>query len=178
MPRWLDTPLACGADVDRRWALALHRGAAHPGLLRLLRVCSRAGDWPMWVMVVLLLTAAGPGRWRHHGVVMLALGTVNLLSYWALKRLTRRPRPCSQCPGIRACVPTPDVFSFPSGHALHATAFALVLGAWLPAWAPVLALFALLVAVSRVVLGMHYPSDVLVGCLIGASTASLALVLG
>lgn len=178
MPRWLDAPLLYGADVDRRWALALHRAASRPAVLRVLCAFSRAGDWPPWVMLVALLLGAGTGEARHCGALMLAVGAVNLLIYWTLKRSTRRPRPFAQCPDIRACVPAPDVFSFPSGHALHATAFAVVLAVHYPALSPLLAVHVLLVAMSRVVLGMHFPSDVLVGCVVGAGTASVALAMG
>ena len=64
-------------------------------------------------------------------------------------------------------------YSFPSGHTMHSFAFALILSAYYPACAYVVWPFALLVAVSRVVLGLHYPSDVLVGAAVGALTAAV-----
>jgi len=64
-----------------------------------------------------------------------------------------------------------DKFSFPSGHTLHAVGFALILAHHFPALAPAVFGFALLVAVSRPVLGLHYPSDVLAGAAIGACLA-------
>jgi len=64
-----------------------------------------------------------------------------------------------------------DAFSFPSGHTLHAVAFTLVALSYFPALAPVLVPFALLTAASRVVLGLHYPSDVLAGAALGAGIA-------
>lgn len=161
MPRW--------RELDRRGALALHRASARPGVLRVLAACSRAGDAPVWLALVLLMWAADPALAQR----LTALGAANLLLYWALKRGTRRARPCVGCAGIRACSPVPDAFSFPSGHTLHAVAFAAALSAAYPALAPVLWGFAALVGVSRVVLGLHYPSDVAAGAVIGGFTGML-----
>jgi len=68
-----------------------------------------------------------------------------------------------------------DRYSFPSGHTLHAVAFTVVATAHVPALAPILWPFAALVAASRVVLGLHYPTDVLAGALIGAALAGTSL---
>ena len=70
-----------------------------------------------------------------------------------------------------------DRYSFPSGHTLHAISFTVFYGTYEPMMLVVLAPFAALVAASRIILGLHYPSDVLVGGTIGAAiaTASLAL---
>jgi undecaprenyl-diphosphatase len=94
-----------------------------------------------------------------------------------LKRMVGRRRPCSyerQC--WHSLLP-PDHFSFPSGHSI--TAFATV-GAWAgfyPQAAAGLYFCALSVAASRVVLGMHYLSDVVAGCLIGAALGRFAFLL-
>jgi undecaprenyl-diphosphatase len=70
-----------------------------------------------------------------------------------------------------------DEYSFPSGHTLHAVAFTLIAVYYYPALAALLLPFTLLVAASRVVLGLHYPSDVLASIVIGSAIASLSLVL-
>jgi undecaprenyl-diphosphatase len=69
---------------------------------------------------------------------------------------------------------TLDQFSFPSGHTLHAVCFTLIVCGHLPFAIWILTPFALMVAISRPVLGLHYPSDVLAGALIGASIALLS----
>jgi undecaprenyl-diphosphatase len=76
------------------------------------------------------------------------------------------------------CGPAPlDKYSFPSGHTLHATSFAIMLSQFEPQWIPIVVPFAALVAASRVILGLHYPSDVVVGAAIGAVLASLSLTI-
>src|SRR6266404_6153722 len=71
-----------------------------------------------------------------------------------------------------------DRYSFPSGHTLHAVSFAWQASAHFPELGLLLLPLAALIAGSRVVLGLHYPTDVLVGAAIGASLAELGLSLG
>jgi undecaprenyl-diphosphatase len=90
-----------------------------------------------------------------------------------LKHLCARVRPCH---ALAWCAPlagtAPVDFSFPSGHAAGVFAFAAFVALRWPRWgAPALA-FAALVAASRVVLGVHYPSDVLAGALLGAAVGA------
>lgn len=177
MPPWLEHGRVRSVEWDWRCARALHRASARPRLQRALAVCSRLGDAPLWVaLTLLLLLAGGLIGWRV-GLLALLLGGINLAIYWGLKNFTRRERPFRQCSDIRECVPAADPFSFPSGHTMHAVAYAMLFSAQYPTLAAPLWSFAALVALSRVVLGVHFPSDVLAGALIGASTAGLVVQL-
>jgi undecaprenyl-diphosphatase len=108
---------------------------------------------------------------------MALTGLAALALYRALKRRIRRPRPCAAGHGVVALVAPLDQFSFPSGHTLHAVSFTAVACAWFPALAVLLVPFAMLVALSRVVLGLHYPSDVLAAIAIGLVLAGASLSL-
>lgn len=167
--------LAC----DRRWALGLHQVARLPFWRGLFVAASRLGDGPLWYLLILALPALNLYGSGLNGTVvslqMLCAGVVNLALYKLAKRRIARARPYADCPGISACTRALDCHSFPSGHTLHAVAYAIVLGWHFPVAAWVLVPYTLLVAMSRVVLGLHYPSDVLAGALTGAVTASAIL---
>lgn len=175
MQVWLERAVARWADRDRRWARAVHRSANWPLVVLCLVLASRLADGPLWVAVMALLPLMGGPTGTACGLQMLGVGLLNLAIYRVIKRRVARPRPFVSCPDIRCCTNPLDDFSFPSGHTMHATAFALVLGYHYPLsvwWA---APFALLVAGSRMVLGLHYPSDVAVGAAIGISGALMVL---
>lgn len=108
------------------------------------------------------------------GVVMLGITLFNAWIYRILKSKTVRRRPFHNWPQITAGAVALDQFSFPSGHTLHAVSLTVMCWLWIPVLAvPMMTLMAL-IAMSRVVLGLHYPSDVLVGAAIGSATASVA----
>ena len=162
-------------DRELTWCLRFQQIVHHRGLVRLFAVVSRLGDGGFWygLMALLLLTqgaAAAPTVGR-----MLLAGAVCLALYKWLKARTTRPRPCARNARIQPRVAPLDEYSFPSGHTLHAVSFTLIAVYDYPSLAWLLLPFALLVALSRVVLGLHYPSDVLAGALLGASLALLAL---
>ncbi len=165
------------AFIERERALArwLHRATLTPWALSALTAASRLGDGPLWFAVVLLLPWVDTARGGMHALHIVAVSAVNLAIYGAVKRWTARPRPFKGCPGIRACARSLDEHSFPSGHALHAVAFAVLLADFYPAAAVPVWAFAAFTAVSRVMLGLHYPSDVAAGALIGGAVAGISL---
>lgn len=131
------------------------------------------GVLPFDALLVVALTARR--RWRLATFAAIALGGGLLLNK-GLKLLFERPRPVIECP--EAVVPA--TFSFPSGHAMATATLATVLTAlaWRSRWRWPIVLaawwFALSVAASRLVLGVHFPSDVLAGLAIGIAWASAA----
>jgi undecaprenyl-diphosphatase len=133
-------------------------------LVFILRAASKVGDWPLSVAVGLMLLA-GPGP--RAMVIWTAASVSAVIIQCALKKLCARTRPCERLDGPPQRAPIPDKGSFPSGHTLHAIMGLVVVTHALPAVTPVFAVIALLVATSRVVLGVHYPSDVVAGASMG-----------
>lgn len=104
-----------------------------------------------------------------------AVGLIGHLLYRQLKNGTARVRPF-EVGGFDPTVPALDKYSFPSGHTLHALSFALVVCAHYAFLGWLLLPFAALVALSRVILGLHYPTDVIAGAALGSSIAWLSLI--
>jgi undecaprenyl-diphosphatase len=169
--------LARLSAADARLCVRLNRFARKSWVRRLLRVVSRLGDGVFWyaLMGLLLIT-------QHELAIkpvahMIAVGLAGLALYKWLKQKTLRPRPCDLHPVILRGTDPLDEFSFPSGHTLHAVAFTSVALAYFPWLAPILLPFALLVGLSRIVLGLHYPTDVLAGAALGYGLAALSFLL-
>ncbi len=160
---------------DAGWCLRANRWGHWRGLRRYFAVVSRLGDGAFWYALMAALVAFDGWRGLAASAHLAATGAVALLLYKLLKRWTRRPRPFASDARIRAWVAPLDEFSFPSGHTLHAVAFTIVALAHYPMLAGLLVPFAASVAASRVVLGLHYPSDVLAALGIGTALASLSL---
>ena len=89
----------------------------------------------------------------------------------------RRTRPCAIERHCWADLLPPDQFSFPSGHSITAFACAVPLSFFYPVFAAWFFFCALSIAASRVILGLHFLSDVLAGCLLGAALGSLSFFL-
>ncbi len=143
----------------------------------LFRLASRLGDGVFWyaLMISFLLQdgyAALPALLH-----MLGAGLVGTVLYKLIKGKTLRPRPFNVYPAIQCMGKTLDQFSFPSGHTLHATVFCIVALAYYPGLFWLLVPFSTLVALSRPVLGLHYPSDVLAGAALGAMIALASLAI-
>jgi undecaprenyl-diphosphatase len=160
---------------DQRLCLVANRWRARRAVGRFFGIVSRLGDGVVWYALMLVLVACGGTRGAFAAAHMLATGIVALALYRFLKRWTRRPRPFRCCDGVVAHVPPLDEFSFPSGHTLHAVSFSIVALAYFPALAPLLFILCALIAASRVVLGLHYPSDVLAAIAIGSALGGISL---
>lgn len=141
------------------------------------RVISRLGDGVFWysLMAILLLVSGYDALMPvlHMGLA----GLTGTLVYKWLKHKTLRPRPFQVQQAVRMAGKTLDQFSFPSGHTLHAVVFTAVALGYFPSLWPILLPFTLFVGVSRVVLGLHYPSDVLAGAVIGWSISYSSFLL-
>ena len=163
---------------DAGWCLRANRWGEWQGVRRFFAVISRLGDGVFWYMLMGALVLADGLDGLQASAHMAATGVLALTLYKLLKRWTRRPRPFAADLRIRAWVAPLDEYSFPSGHTLHAVSFTVVALAYYPWLAPLLLPFTLGVALSRVVLGLHYPSDVLAATAIGVllGTGSLQLL--
>jgi undecaprenyl-diphosphatase len=128
-----------------------------------------------WYTLALLLPLLYGSLGIAPAIRMAVVGVAGLVIYKVLKSRLVRERPYISLAGIVPGTPPLDRYSFPSGHTLHAVSFSIVVIDAFPEWAPLLIPFACLVASSRVILGLHYPSDVLAGAVLGALLAIVGI---
>ena len=154
---------------------ALNRVRRHRLLGDIFRVVGRLSDGMCWYA----LLACFPVFYGWEGVqASVHMGIVALIGvgiYKFLKSRATRERPYVTHESIDCAGAPLDRYSFPSGHTMHAVSFALLAGYYFPEWAWPLAGFGILVALSRVVLGLHYPTDVAAGGLVGGILSGTSL---
>ena len=160
--------------IEQSLCLRVNRGCHYPLVKLVFTIVSRLGDGGFWYLLMLMLAVNGAGTALVAGQ-MAVTGVVGTALYKLLKRRFVRERPYIAHPGIELGSAPLDRYSFPSGHTLHAVCFTILATAHVPELVPILLPFTMLVGASRVVLGLHYPTDVMAGGLIGALLASASL---
>ena len=156
----------------------LNRGASFAFPRHVFRIASRLGDGMVWYALILALPLLYGAAGVRPAIVMAFTGMLGVVLYTLVKHLFVRERPFITHIAIDPAAAPLDRYSFPSGHTLHAVSFAWQATAHFPELGWVLLPLAGLIAGSRVVLGLHYPTDVLAGAALGAALAELGLSLG
>jgi undecaprenyl-diphosphatase len=137
---------------------------------------SRLGDGVLWYTLLALLPLGFGAAARYASLHMGITALVGVLIYRLAKGTLTRERPFASHRGVTALTAPLDRYSFPSGHTLHAVAFTLMLAHYLPVLLIAVLPFTISVALSRVVLGLHYPTDVLAGAIVGSLLAWASLL--
>lgn len=164
-------------ELDSALCLRVNRTSHYRWVRLWFRLISRLGDGVFWytVMLGIMLTQGDSGLLPCLHMSLAAFS--GTMVYKWIKGKTLRPRPYEVNQDIWLTGRPLDRFSFPSGHTLHAVAFCSVALVYYPDLAWLLLPFTLMVGMSRVILGLHYPSDVLAGALIGGLIAVLSFVI-
>jgi undecaprenyl-diphosphatase len=167
------TMLSFIAARDYRLMRRVNRWPA-PRWIRLWMICAtRGGDgWLWYAMLIAILLFGGPERLRAVASAGIAAG-LGIVLFLTLKRLAGRRRPCHLEPHCWATLLPPDQFSFPSGHTITAFTMATSLICFYPTLAVGLLFCAISIGASRILLGMHFLSDVLAGAVLGYALATL-----
>ncbi len=141
---------------------------------KLFRYVSKTADGQLYVLVILLLLRDDVLRSTAVPVFLLAFALERPL-YFVLKNSFRRDRPEQALVNFRSVIIPSDQFSFPSGHTSAAFMMATLLGYYFPIVFSGLYVWAGLVGMSRVLLGVHFPTDTLVGASMGMAIAYLSI---
>ena len=161
-------------DLDERFSRSA-QAQEQPSLIRALAVVlAHSGDSWFWILGLGFLWWFGDAYWKRLAVVMLIGIVLTALVVMAIKFTVRRSRPEGEWGRIYRST---DPHSFPSGHAARSTMLAVLalgmgplwLGLTMLVWAP-------LVGLARTIMGVHYPSDILAGMVLGTLLGVLVLV--
>ena len=164
-------------DLELIFCRQINHSFSAPAIQGFFALISRLGDGVFWYGLIICLPLIYGREAFYISMLMVCIGILNLVVYKILKKLTSRERPCSASADIIPGARLLDHYSFPSGHTLHAVGFTTVVFQYYPALAWYLVPFAVLVAMSRIVLGLHYPTDVAAGALIGALIAIVGIAI-
>ena len=164
-------------DLDLKGCVYLNHLSQSQRIALFFKTISRLGDGPFWYVMLLSVWTMQGVAYGLNILYLVVMGSIGTLIYKFLKNKTTRPRPYQVHQVIVLGERPLDHFSFPSGHTLHAAMVTITLGYIQPLLLILMLPFTILVALSRMVLGLHYPSDVIVGAIIGASVASTIILL-
>lgn len=162
-------------DLETRLCIWLNSTSQRAVTRLFFHAISRLGNGIFWYSLIPFLPYLHGWRGVYEAIHILLTALVGVVIYKFLKEKLVRERPYINCDVIQQAAPVLDRYSFPSGHTLHAFSFSIMFTYYLPQIAALVWSFTLLVALSRVILGLHYPTDVLAGTLLGSTLALFSL---
>ncbi|MGI9557539.1 MAG: phosphatase PAP2 family protein [Solirubrobacterales bacterium] len=153
------------ADADNRLLRAMRTRGHSPGVERSMRALGALGEWgAVWIATSSALAAADRER-RKQWFATASIAPLAIGLNYAAKLAVRRPRP--RLRGLPRLGPAPSELSFPSAHATSSFAAAAAIGRVAPRLQAPAYLTAIAISTTRPYLGLHYPSDVVAGAVLG-----------
>jgi undecaprenyl-diphosphatase len=171
MARRLELAFARFDTAELTFCRYLNRTCRSTAVRQLFRAASWLGDGWLWYALMLALPLSYGAHGLQASAHMAATAALGLMLYKLIKNRAVRERPYITHSAIECASAPLDRYSFPSGHTLHAVSFTLVLASYFPEWTAALVGLTLLIALSRVILGLHYPTDVAAGAALGGALA-------
>jgi undecaprenyl-diphosphatase len=142
---------------------------------RWVKLLSKTGDGQIYLLIGLLLWLFEPQDGALFLYTALFAYSLELPIYIVLKKHLKRQRPCDILQNFRAHITPSDKFSLPSGHTAAAFLMASIISSFYPSVAIAVYLWAGFIGLSRVLLGVHYPGDILAGAALGLTISALSV---
>lgn len=164
--------------LDGNFLLFIQNHLRKDFLSLLMKFITTLGDdgW-IWIMICLILLLFK--KTRYAGVLgLFSLAVCFLITNIGLKNIIERPRPYTEIPGLTILIEPLTSFSFPSGHTANSFACAFSLKKMLPRkYGKYFIILAFLIGFSRLYLGVHYPTDVIGGIIVGWLSSKIVLTI-
>jgi len=156
---------------------SLLRLRSRSSALKIFTLVSRSGDGYLYPLIAVLICVLVPSSAREFILAASIAYALEMALYKLLKNSIRRNRPCHAMIGVTNGVATMDTFSFPSGHTAAAFVMTTLFYYFFPLCAIAVLLWACMIGFSRIYLGVHYPTDILAGTLLGTGCAAAGIAL-
>ena len=142
---------------------------------RFVKLISKSGDGVWYLLIALALVIFETHSGQAFFIAASVAYALDVSLYLILKNVIKRDRPSQSLGYYQAWITPSDTFSFPSGHTAAAFVFACLVAHYYPGFALFCFIWASLIGASRVLLGVHYPSDIVAGALLGSSCAFMGM---
>ncbi len=143
----------------------------------IIRLISKTGDGWLYALIAGALLAYNKNEYMSFFTSSILAFSIELPLYSFLKKKFKRNRPQNYIHGFVAKIIPSDEFSFPSGHTAAAFVMATILSLYFPFLSLLFVTWALLIGFSRILLGVHFPGDILAGMILGISCGFISILL-
>lgn len=161
-------------ELDTQLFYQLNRISKH-SIKNTSKWISKTGDGHLYFVIALATIALSDEFSPDFFYTALAAFAVELPIYLILKNVVKRNRPFEKLVAFKSHISPSDKFSMPSGHSAAAFLFATVVASYFPALAVFAYIWASLIALSRVLLGVHFPGDTIIGAVLGIACAEFVI---
>ncbi len=158
--------------VTRRCYFALQ----YRHLITILQKISWLGDGPIWLVLMVGFPVVQGKQGFYLSLSMMLAALINVVCFKPIKNRIKRQRPFVRFDDMVAKTKAGGQYSFPSSHTTHAVSFLVSLGVFQPSLVLLMGVFVLVIALSRVILGVHYLGDIIIATVLGVASGMGAVL--